>query len=327
MGATADVVRPTEVRRNVRSPSFRPPAPEPRSTPPGPISLLRVLRKNPLECWAKTHFEQPAVVASRVLGHIVLINDPDAIRRVLLDNAANYRKDLLQQRVLSAGLANGLLSAEGERWRAQRRTVAPMFSRKTVTSFAHPMLRAAEDLVARWRLLGDGARIDVSAEMTCLTLDVLERTIFSDGLRCDAGQLRAAMATYFETIGRIDPLDLFGVPGFVPRPGRWRVRETLRVFDAAIDEIIATRRRRLARAPADAPDDILTLLLNALDPHTGHSMTEVEVRSNILTFIAAGHETTANCLTWSLFLLISRRNGGSVSRRRPGGNWTARYMD
>jgi cytochrome P450 len=71
------------------------------------------------------------------------------------------------------------------------------------------------------------------------------------------------MATYFETIGRIDPLDLFGVPSFVPRPGRWRVRATMRFFDAAIDEIIATRRRRLERTPGDAPDDILTLLLNA----------------------------------------------------------------
>ena len=109
------------------------------------------------------------------------------------------------------------------------------------------------------------------------------------------------MATYFETIGRIDPLDLFGVPDFVPRIGRLRVRSTLRFFDAAIDEIIATR--RAARARPRARHGVLTLLLNALDPDTGHWMTPAEVRSNILTFIAAGHETTANCLSWSLFLL------------------------
>jgi cytochrome P450 len=269
----------------------------------GPVGLLRVLQKNPIECWAEEHFEQPVVTASRAIGHVLVINDPGAIRRVLLDNASNYRKDTLQQRVLSAGLANGLLSAEDEQWRVQRRTLAPMFSRKTVTSFAPAMRQAGNALVERWRLRGEGSEIDVAAEMTRVTLDVLERTIFSDGLGCNAEELRAAMAIYFEIIGRIDPLDLFGVPAFVPRLGRLRARSTLRFFDTAIDEIIATRRRRLAQDPDGMPSDILSLLLGALDPATGRPITEAEVRSNILTFIAAGHETTANCLSWSLFLL------------------------
>jgi cytochrome P450 len=281
----------------------RPPAPEPRPTSLGLIGLVRALKKNPIECWAKEHFEEPAVTAARALGHVVLINDPDAIRRVLLDNAANYRKDTFQRRVCSAGLADGLLGAEGEQWRVQRRTLAPMFCRKTIASFAPAMLQAANALVARWRARGEAAQTDVAAEMTRVTLDVLEHTIFSDGLGCQAEELRAAMAVYFDTIGRIDPLDLFGVPDFVPRLGRLRVRTTLRFFDAAIDELIAKRRRRLTQDPDGGPRDILTLLLAALDPETGQAMTEAEVRSNILTFIAAGHETTANCLSWSLFLL------------------------
>jgi cytochrome P450 len=165
------------------------------------------------------------------------------------------------------------------------------------------MMSAAAALVARWGRDCEGARVDVAAEMTRVTLDVLERTIFSDGLGGDAEQIRGAMATYFDTIGRIDPLDLLGVPDIVPRIGRMRVRSTLRFFEAAIDTIIATRRRRLAEQPGSAPKDILTLLLDALDPATGELMTPTEVRSNILTFIAAGHETTANSLSWSLFLL------------------------
>jgi cytochrome P450 len=169
-------------------------------------------------------------------------------------------------------------------------------------------MRAAQGLVVRWRALCGGSadqqsQVDMAAEMTRVTLDVLVRTIFSDGLGCDAEQLRAAMSTYFEAIGRIDPLDLLGAPDFIPRLSRWRRRPVMRFLDAAIDEIIATRRERLTRDPDDAPEDLLTLLLNALDPDTGRRMTEAEVRSNILTFIAAGHETTANCLTWSLFLL------------------------
>jgi cytochrome P450 len=94
-----------------------------------------------------------------------------------------------------------------------------------------------------------------------------------------------------------------GVPDFVPRIARLNVRSSLKFFEAAIDTMIATRRARLAANPASVPRDILTLLLDALDPETGERMTAQEVRSNILTFIAAGHETTANSLAWSLFLL------------------------
>jgi cytochrome P450 len=282
---------------------FRPPAPEPRLKSLGPIGLLRALKKNPIECWTKEHFEEPVVPASRTLGRVVLVHEPSAIRRVLLDNAANYKKDALQRRVLSAGLGDGLLSAEDGRWRAQRHTIAPMFSRKNVMSFAPAMMQAANALVDRWHALGDHSLIDAAAEMTRVTLDVLERTIFSDGLGCNAEELRAAMASYFETIGQIDPLDLFGVPDFVPRLSRLHARSTLRFFDAAIDEIIAKRLRRLATEAGSVPSDILSLLLSARDPVTGDRTTEAEVRSNILTFIAAGHETTANCLSWSLFLL------------------------
>jgi cytochrome P450 len=282
--------------------AYRPPAPKPQARRLGPVQLIATLRRNPLECWAQEHFEEPIVRGGLPFGQVVVINQPDAIKRVLLDNADNYRKDTLQRRVLAAGLGDGLLSAEGEQWRVQRRTLAPLFARRTVMEFAPAMLGAANALADRWRRV-EGSTIDVAAEMTRLTLDVLERTIFSDGFGRDAEELRAAMATYFNTIGRISALDLLGVPGFVPRVSRLRVRSSLRFFEQAIDEMIATRSRRLADDASDGPSDILTLLLRALDPTTGQRMSEAEVRSNILTFISAGHETTANALTWTLFLL------------------------
>jgi cytochrome P450 len=263
---------------------------------------LRALKRNPLECWSQEHFEQPIVSAALPIGRVLVVNEPTAIRHVLLDNAANYQKDTLQRRVLSAGLGDGLLSAEGERWRIQRRTLAPLFAKRTVSSFAPAMLDAATALMERWKKR-DGATIDIAAEMTRLTLDVLVRTIFSEGLGRDPEEFRAAMAVYFNTIGRIGPLDLLGAPPYVPRLAQLRVRSTLRFFEDAITEIIATRRQRLADNREHLANDILTLLLAALDPVTGERMTEAEVRSNILTFISAGHETTANALTWSLFLI------------------------
>ncbi|MGZ3351390.1 MAG: cytochrome P450 [Xanthobacteraceae bacterium] len=287
--------------------AYCPPAPKPQARPLKPLALLRTLKRNPLECWAAAHFEQPIVAGGLPIGHVLLVHEPGAIRRVLLDNAANYRKDSLQRRVLSAGLSDGLLSAEGEQWRLQRRVLAPMFARRTVMDFAPAMMAAVDDLIDRWSALGACATVDVAAEMAKVTLDVVERTIFSDGFGSDAEDIRIAMTTYFNTIGKISPLDILGVPDFVPRLSRFRVRSTLQFFETEVDRVISARRRILAERPDRAPNDLLTHLLEALDTTGADGLTEAEVRSNILTFIAAGHETTANTLSWALFLLSQLR--------------------
>jgi len=283
--------------------AYCPPAPRPQPRPLKPLALLRTLKRNPLECWAMQHFEEPIVAGGLPIGHALLVHEPGAIRHILLDNATNYRKDHLQRRVLSAGLSEGLLSAEGEQWRLQRRVLAPMFARKTVMDFTSAMMAAAVLLISRWSGLGDGATIDVAAEMARVTLEVLERTIFSDGFGSGAETIRIAMATYFTTIGKISPLDILGVPEFVPRLSRLRVRSTLRFFEGEVDRVISVRRRILAEQPDKAPNDVLTHLLEAQDTEDKDGITESEVRSNILTFIAAGHETTANTLSWAMFLL------------------------
>jgi cytochrome P450 len=283
--------------------AYCPPAPRPQARPLPPIALLRTLKRNPLECWATQHFEQPIVAGGLPIGYTLLVHEPGAIRHVLLENAANYRKDRLQRRVLSAGLSDGLLSAEGEQWRLQRRVIAPMFARRTVTDFTAAMMGAAEALVERWSGHGDGTTIDIAPEMAKVTLDVVERTIFSDGFGSDAEAIRLAMTTYFNMIGKISSLDVLGVPDFVPRLSRFRVRSTLRFFEAEVDRVISTRRRILSEQPDSAPSDLLTHLLQALDTASEDRLSEAEVRSNILTFIAAGHETTANTLSWTMFLL------------------------
>src|ERR1700685_3922353 len=189
---------------------YYPPAPKPQARPLKPLALIWTLKRNPLECWAAPHFERPIVAGGLPIGHVLLVHEPGAIRHVLLDNAANYRKDRLQRRVLSAGLNDGLLSAEGEQWRLQRRVLAPMFARRTVMDFAPAMLAAVEALVERWSALEHGASIDVVPEMAKVTLDVVERTIFSDGFGSGAEDIRKGMATYFNTIGRITPLGILG---------------------------------------------------------------------------------------------------------------------
>ena len=293
-----------------------PPAPVPQAKVLGPIALLRVLANNPLEAWTCAHFEKPIVISGLSLGRVAVVNDPAAIRRVLFDNCENYRKDWLQRRVLSAGLIGGLLTAEGQNWRTQRRALAPLFARKMVMNFSAAMVEVANALVERLAQR-EGEVVDFSIEATRVTLEVLERTIFSDGLGRAPEDIRLAMKGYFDTIGRIDPFDMLGVPDFIPRPARWKLRPMLRVFESAIDAIISTRRARMASDPDGTPRDILTFLLEAADPETGEKLSEDEIRANILTFIAAGHETTANCITWSLYLLCNRQSGANASSPKP----------
>src|SRR4249919_1778519 len=118
---------------------LRPPAPAPRAQALGPIALLRVLARNPLEAWTEAQFEQPVVASGLSIGRVAVVNDPAAIRRVLLENCDNYEKDWLQRRVLSAGFTGGLLTVEDHSWRMQRRALAPLFARKTVLGFSSAM--------------------------------------------------------------------------------------------------------------------------------------------------------------------------------------------
>ncbi len=288
-----------------RSSRFRPPAPWPLERRLGPLALFKALRTNPIEIWTKAHFEQPIVLEKFAFGRVALVNEPATIRKILVENASNYGKSAMQTRILSIALRNGLLTVEGEQWRSQRRTLAPLFGRRAVMRYASTMIAAVEALMARWRAQGDESVHDIGTEMNRLALDGLGRTCFSDGLGGDPERMRIAMMTYFAVAGRIDPFDVMGLPGFVPRLTRWKVRPLLQYFDEAVDAIIKLRRAKLAEAPDAAPADLLTALLAARDPETGQAMSETEVKANILTFIAAGQETTANALAWALFLLTS----------------------
>lgn len=281
---------------------LRPPAPIPQGETLGPLALLRVLATNPLEAWTEAHFSEPVVLGGLPFARVAVVSEPAAIRRVLLDNTQNYQKDWLQRRVLSAGLTDGLLTAERRQWRTQRRALAPLFARRSVMSYAAAMAEAARAAVERLRPR-HGKAVDMAVEVTRITLDVLERTIFSDGFGTDAEEIRRGMKTYFEAVGKLDPLDVLGIARLVPQFARSKAQAELQFFESAVDGIIARRRRQIGRDGYRAPHDLLSHLLKASDPETGKTLSESEVRANVLTLIAAGHETTANCVTWCLYLL------------------------
>ncbi len=281
--------------------SFRPPAPTPREKPLGLLARVATLRRNPIEIWTRAHYERPVLVGRTVFGRRAVVSDPAGVRRVFLDNAANYRKDDLQLRVLRPALGNGLLTADGEEWRAQRRSLAPLFTPRQVAAFAQAMAEATRQGVD-WLRQRDHRRVDLSSEMARLTLEILEHTLFSSGLGRDASEFQQAVTHYFDTVADVSLFDLMGITSFLPRRAQRKGRAVIEWFGRAVEDIIGARRELIA-AGATAPRDILTLLLEAQDPETGRGMPEQDLRANIVTFIGAGHETTANALTWTLYLL------------------------
>lgn len=231
------------------APLFRPKVPPPLTRPLGLFAFLKAVRANPIATWMDAHFEEFIVAGETAMGRVTVVSDPAVVRYLLVERAANYRKDDLQKRVLAPGLGDGLLTAEGDEWRLQRRTLAPIFSARHVAGFVAQM-DAAGARLGRRLARRDGATVDVALEMTRATLDVLERTIFTQGLPGDPDALGRAITRLLESIGPIDPLDVFGFPAFVPRLGRLRARPALRFFAEVVDTLLDQRKAALARGEA-----------------------------------------------------------------------------
>lgn len=282
---------------------LRPAAPFPNTRELNRIQALIALGDNAVAAWSERAYRERYVYDRNWLQDFLLINDPEGVKHVLLDNAQNYRKSRQIQSTTGPALGNGLFNADGESWKFQRRTTAPTFSMRHVADFAAPMARVAADFLKRWDAMADGARIDAAEEMMRLTYAIITHTMFSDDVRIDYRALAAHFATYLDTMGRIDVLTTLGLPLWVPTPGRMKGRAAIAFFRRELGALIGRRKAQVEADPGSAPNDLLTLLLTTRDPEGGALFGEEEVYDNALTFILAGHETTANALAWTLYLL------------------------
>ena len=273
------------------------PAHVPFATKPlGLWGSLRAARRNLLEILPELAVRQPMVSGKTgIRWHMVV--DPEAIRRMLLENVDNYPKSRATKNILRPAIGDSLFIAEGAHWRWQRRAAAPVFSHRNVMGLA-PIMSAAADRSAKRIAARDGRPLDMMDEMVRTTFDVISEVTFSGEGSFDAAVVHKAIDAYIAAAGRVSILDMLGVPDWLPRPARLMsgnvVRQMKQVADDAIEE------RRL-RGSSDVPD-LLDLLLAGEDPETKRTMNTSELRDNLLTFIVAGHETTALTLAWSLYL-------------------------
>lgn len=280
---------------------LRPAAPIPPPRRMGFFKLWRTVRENPIATVPQPCYEKPFVWLGRWWKPTLFLNEPAGIERVLLGNAANYRKSPQIQRRIQPALGDGLLTADGETWRAGRRIAAPLFSPKAIAALNDDMVAAAEAMSTRWRDERAQGPLDLAAQFQRLTYEIVSRTVFSGALDAERVMVHAEMARYFDSIGRVDLATMLNLPPWIPSWSQWRAGPGIDAFRAVIGKAVADR--LAARASGKTFDDLLERLSFARDPQTGEPMPDTTVTDNVLTFLAAGHETTGNALTWISYLL------------------------
>src|ERR1700744_1375488 len=143
------------------------------------FKTLRASKGNAFEIVPMEAFEQPVYLSKSILGKVLMVNDPEGVRRILLDNVANYPKNDMEIEFFSAMFGEGLLSAPGPKWRVHRKAMAPSFGTRSVESYAPAMADSTVAFARQWDRLPESAEIDIAEEMKALTLKIICRTMFS----------------------------------------------------------------------------------------------------------------------------------------------------
>jgi cytochrome P450 len=270
--------------------------------PERPLSLLqfmRVLRDNSLATYRAEAYTADILERRLFWKRTFFINEPSAIKHILLDNAVNYHKTEISRRLLEPGLGRGLLTSEGETWRRHRRIMAPAFDHRSIVGYAPIMTEIAARLVAEWDSRPESTEVDVAAAMMHATLHIISRTMFSSDSDDIVDIVEKGVERYQAEV-RPGLADLLELPVWLSRLGSAHHPERIfSEFDRAIDRLLAARERD----PASQPKDLLARLIAARDEETGGGMSAEEVRNQVVTIFMAGHETTALALTWTWYLL------------------------
>lgn len=265
------------------------------------MRTLAGMATNPIKTLSAYQFELPVFQYILFGNHFTVVNDPDMIRHCFVENAANYTLEPIRQSILTPALRSGLVAVEGKPWKQARRILSPIFTPKNTRLFANRMRYAVSRNLSG--TFPAGTIISVADRMSKLAYDVLSDTLFSGEITHDATQVMQDVSDFFQYMGNVDPLDMLRFPEWVPRPTRLRGGQAIKRLRSRITALTKDRLSRRQRGET-LPDDFLTQLLDGTDKH-GSSLSSDDIEDHVLTFIAAGHETTARGLAWMLYLLAN----------------------
>ena len=286
----------TSVARELLIPPAPPRAPDTMTA----LGRMRVMRQSVLATWGQRAYEED-ILQGRFFGRSsFILNTPDAIRHVLVDNFENYTRTPAGFRVLRPILGQGLLIAEGRAWKHQRRTLAPAFTPRAVTTLVPHMLAATDDTIVKLKAASN-APVDLREAMQRMTLEIAGRTMFSFGMDRHGASLRDFVMEYGYRLARPHLLDLL-LPLNWPSPQDFARARFRKRWTAFIGMLMAERRAAGKNEGAPA-NDLFDLMGAARDPETGAAFTDEQLGDEVATMILAGHETTATALFWALYLL------------------------
>jgi unspecific monooxygenase len=277
-----------------------PPSPPRASETMTALGRMAAMRESVIGTWAQRAYEEEIIQGS-FFGHSsFIVNTPDAIRHVLVDNYENYTRTPAGIRVLRPVLGEGLLIAEGRAWKHQRRTLAPAFTPRAVSPLVPHMITVINETIAKLQRTS-GEPVDLREAMQRMALEIAGRTMFSLEMGRHGPALRDFVMEYGGRLARPHFFDLLLPLGW-PSPkdfSRARFRKRWTRFVA----MLMAERRAAGKKEGAPPQDLFDLMGAARDPETGEAFTDEQLGDQVATMILAGHETTAIALFWSLYLL------------------------
>lgn len=269
--------------------------------PERPLGLLglRTLLRNYVETIPRSAYEQGITRIQTRLSDVLIVSDPKIIQEILVDKAGAFGRDPATRRSFRPVIGDtSLFLAEGANWRWQRRAVAPIFRQETLLSFVPIFVAMAQRQLQRWRAIERAVPVDAAAAMTRTTFEIIVEAMLGGSASLDPERYSRALTDNFDAIPWHIIYAMFLIPEWMPYPHRRRAMQSRDFLHRDIRRIVEIRRSIQSAQP-----DLLNLLITARDPETGRSMSDDEIVANLLTFIIAGHETTAVALTWTLWLL------------------------
>ena len=277
-----------------------PPSPPRAPESMGALQRLTALGENAIASWGQRAYEDDIIRGRFLLRSSFILNTPDAIRHVLVDNYENYSRTPAGLRVLRPVLGQGLLIAEGRAWKHQRRTLSPAFTPRAVATLVPHMVAATDETIAKLHTISH-APVDLRETMQRMTLEIAGRTMFSFGMERHGPTLRDFVMEYGDRLARPHLLDLILPQGW-PSPQDFSRARFRKRWTRFVGMLMAER--RAAGKPQGAPArDLFDLMDAARDPETGEAFNDAQLGDQVATMILAGHETTATALFWALYLL------------------------
>ena len=280
---------------------FVPPYPQRLPRAPSPWQRVRLGRRNLLAAFEEQAFEYDFESMKLLTRDVFLCNTPDAVQFAFSTHNDSFeRKSPAQRQSLQPLLGDGLFVSDGKTWRQRRRIVAPIVHVSRLAEFAPVMVETACEARERWAELAAPAEIDVLSEMAQLTAEIICRTIFGRHLGRDrALEVVQGFSDYQRRIGQVDIMSLLGLPDWLPRPHLPGVYRSVKRIHAVLDEIIAGY-----SAHRDSDDvSVIGRLIDARDVETDAPLDARALRNEAAVLFMAGHETTANTLAWTWYIL------------------------